>query len=46
VFISMPHSLVTTGADLSAKTEISAGSLQKRCQNYRCSKFSGVVVAA
>ena len=34
VFISMPHSLVTTGADLSAKTEIPAGTLQKGCQNY------------
>ena len=34
MFISMPHSLVTTGADLSAKTEIPAGTLQKGCQNY------------
>ena len=34
VFISMPHSLVTTGAGLSAKREIPAGTLQKGCQNY------------
>ena len=34
VYISMLHSLVTTGADLSAKIETPAGPLQKVCQNY------------
>ena len=34
VFISLPHSLVTTGMGLSAKREIPAWSLQKGCQNH------------
>ena len=36
VFICMPHSLVTTGADLSEKRTIPGGALQKRCQIARC----------